>query len=259
MSSRIVVCIKSVMVEAPAGRVVRTAESSELNPFDRPALAAARFLKNALTAEVTALSMGPPSAAAALYEAIALGADRGVLLSDPALAGSDTLATSTALAAAVERLGVPDWLIFGTRTADSDTGQVGPQTAVKLGMPLATGVTEIGIRAEGASVVREMDGFIETYAAAPPAALTIHPRAFADGQPGLADLAGAFESGRVDIWPLERLGLKADQVGEAGSPTRVVALARRDQGRHCVFLSGTLEEMADELVRRLVQTARLGF
>src|SRR4030065_2112942 len=87
--------------------------------------------------------MGPDVACLSLYGAMALGVDRAVLISDPALAGSDTLATSTALGAAVMKLRPFDLILFGTRTSDSDTGQVGPQTAVRIGLPIITGVNHL--------------------------------------------------------------------------------------------------------------------
>jgi electron transfer flavoprotein beta subunit len=98
----IIVCIKSVVVDAPRGKIVRTADKCALNPFDRPALEVALQLKEKHGGSVTAFSMGPPTAEAILRETLAAGADRAVLLSDPALAASDTLATATALCAGVD-------------------------------------------------------------------------------------------------------------------------------------------------------------
>ena len=92
MNLNIIVCIKSVVFDAPKGRVVRTPESCELNPFDRPALEVALHLRQAHGGEVTTMSMGPEVSALALIETMALGVDRSILISDPALAGSDTLA-----------------------------------------------------------------------------------------------------------------------------------------------------------------------
>ena len=140
MAFHIITCIKAVATKTPANGISRTADTAELNPFDRIALERALALAEERNGTVTVLSMGPESCAFVLYEAMAMGADRGILLSDRRLADSDTLATSTALAAAIEKLAPCDLVIFGTRTADSDTGQVGPQTAVALNLPLVTGV-----------------------------------------------------------------------------------------------------------------------
>ena len=126
------------MLEAPTGRSIRTSETCDLNPFDRPCIDMALRLRKEMGGTVTALSMGPDSCAFAVCDAMAMGVDRGVLLSDPALAASDTLATTTALAAAIRKLAPYDLVLFGTRTSDSDTGQVGPQTSVLLGIPMVT-------------------------------------------------------------------------------------------------------------------------
>ena len=116
MKLRIIVCIKSVLLDAPNGQVIRLPEKCALNPFDRPAIEMALELREKNGGSVTALSMGPEVASLALYEAMAMGVDRSVLISDPALAGSDTLATSRALGAAIMQLKDFDLLLFGTRT-----------------------------------------------------------------------------------------------------------------------------------------------
>ena len=116
----IVVCIKSVIINAAGAGVVRSHESTELNPFDRPVLETALRIREARGGTITALSMGPESSISAISEARAMGVDRGILLSDPALGGSDTLATSLALATGVNKLKPFDLVLFGTRTSDSD-------------------------------------------------------------------------------------------------------------------------------------------
>ena len=115
MPIHIIVCIKSVVKAAPKGVARRTPDNSELNPFDRPALEAALQIKAGMGGTVTALSMGPAVSAEALAEARAMGVDRAVLISDSALAESDTLVTAKVLAAAVQKIGAFDWLFFGTR------------------------------------------------------------------------------------------------------------------------------------------------
>ncbi|MCG2778350.1 MAG: electron transfer flavoprotein subunit beta/FixA family protein, partial [Desulfobacterales bacterium] len=130
MGIQIIVCIKSIIANGLNERVIRSSDPRELNPYDRPVLEVALRIREELGGTITALSMGPEPCAFTLNEAMAMGVDRGVLLNDPALAGADTLATSNALAAAIKKLAPFDLVLFGTRAADSDTGQVGPQTAV---------------------------------------------------------------------------------------------------------------------------------
>jgi len=99
MGPHIVVCIKAVVIKASRGRTVRVPDNVRLNPFDLPAIESALQLKACIGGGVTALSMGPPSSRSVLAEALAMGVDRAVLACDPCLAGADTLATSTTLAA----------------------------------------------------------------------------------------------------------------------------------------------------------------
>ncbi len=254
----IIVCIKSVMTEAPRGKMIRTADTCEFNPFDRPALEMAIQLKETFGGAVTVLSMGPPGAEAALREALAVGADRAALLCDPALAGSDTLATATALCAAAQHLAPFDLLLFGARTSDSDTGQVGPQTAVLLDLPMVTGAVRIDGTRDCLTVERRVDGFQETYEVTLPAALTIHPMAAVQRDPSLGGLADAFDEMSVETITIGQLGLDPDQVGDAGSPTRVLSMKPVKKDRICQWIEGTPAAQADALVRRLADAGLIG-
>ena len=254
----IVVCIKSVITQAPKGKIIRTAENSMLNPFDRPAIEVALRLKRANGGSITVLSMGPPAAEAALREALAVGADRGVLLCDPALAGADTLATSNALSAAAKALMPYDLMLFGTRTSDSDTGQVGPQTAVLLDLPMITGINKLTVKTEHLLVEREVDGFLEIYEISLPAALTIHPKAATPRDPSLEGIAAAFDEMTVDLIGIEQLEIEPEKTGKAGSPTRVLSMKPVQKDRSCDWIEGTPVEQADALVRRLVNEGLIG-
>ena len=134
------VCMKYVPILAriqfdyEAKTIIREGVPSEVNPFDLLGLVRAVELKDSPEDEVVVISMGPPVAREGLTNCVALGADRAVLISDRALAGSDTLATSRALALALQREN-PDLMIFGRNSADGDTGQVGPETAELMGLP----------------------------------------------------------------------------------------------------------------------------
>ncbi len=256
--AHIIVCIKSVMLAAPTGRSSRTSEFCDLNPFDRPAIDMALGLRKELGGSVTALSMGPDTCEFAVCDAIAMGVDRGVLLSDPALAASDTSATTTALAAAVQKLAPYDLVLFGTRSSDSDTGQVGPQTSVLLGIPMVTGTIFVENTTSGLTVLRRSDGFLETFALSFPAAMTIHPSAAQPIDPRLAGISTAYETKTVEKWSLQDLGLSPRQVGEAGSPTRVTALKRAHRERKCEFVTGETDEQADKLLQRLLELGLIG-
>lgn len=250
----IIVGIKSVVTRAPRGEIVRTEGNCALNPFDRPALEVARQLKVQHGATVTVISMGPPATDAILREALATGADRAVLLCDAALAGADTLATSTALQAGIAYLAPFDLLLFGTRTSDSDTGQVGSQTAVLLDVPMVTGVVKIDHNSRHNTVERFVDGFREVFEVSGPAAFTIRPEAASPRDPPLGGLAAAFDNMTVEVLTMHDLGLTAKQVGEAGSPTRVLSVKPVSKARACQWIEGTPGEQVAELVRCLSDT-----
>lgn len=258
MSLNIIVCIKSVVLDAPDGKVVRLAESCALNPFDKPALEMALCLREEHGGKITALSMGPEAGAFALYEAMAMGVDQAVLISDRALAGSDTLATSSALGAAIEILGEYDLVLFGTRTSDSDTGQVGPQAAALLDIPMVTGVFEIELNGSGLMVERRSDEFFEKYEMSLPGALTIHPTAVQARDASLGGIETAFAEKSFETFSLADLAISTDEVGEHGSPTKVVSMSKVKKERKCEFISGTIEEQVDNLVNRLKDTGYVG-
>jgi electron transfer flavoprotein beta subunit len=258
MGLHIIVCIKSVIIKAPENGVVRSADTAELNPFDRPALEAAISMAEKQGGTVTALSMGPLSCAFILKEAMAMGAHRGILLNDPRLADSDTLATSAALAAAIKKLVPFDLLLFGTRTYDSDTGQVGPQTAVLIDTPLVTSVTSLECKENILRVDRKIDGFREEYELSLPAALTIHPSAFKPRDIPLGKIEEAFTQKEIDVLSLDDLEINPQIVGTTGSPTRVISLTKITRERTCEFLTGTTNEQAEELVARIKKSGLIG-
>jgi len=254
----IIVCIKTVSMTAGSGGALRSYDSLEVNPFDRPVIETALSLREARGGTVTALSMGPESTLSTLAEALAMGVDRGVLACDPAFAGSDTLATSTVMAAAIRKLSPFDLVLFGMRTADSDTGQVGPQTAVFLDIPLVGLVHSIETVDGGLQVERIADHFAERFEIAFPAALTIHPGSIQPREIDLARIGPAFKEEKITFWNLRDLGLSPEEVGDAGSPTRVRSISRVTRQKTCEVLKGSPLEQADELMRRLTEGGLLG-
>ena len=142
---RLAVLIKQVprfelMELGPDGRLRRDGVELEMNPYCRRAVSKGVELARASGGTCTVFTLGPPAAEDALREAVAWGADEGVLITDPAFAGSDTLATARALAAAVRREGPFDLILAGRNSVDADTGQVGPEVAELLGLPFLAGV-----------------------------------------------------------------------------------------------------------------------
>jgi len=146
---KIVVLIKQVpdmekvKFDREKGRIDRSSAGTEINPFDLNALETALQISERTEVKVVALSMGPPQAEESLREAIARGADEGILLSDMKFGGSDVKATSNILAAAIKKIGNYDLVIAGIQTVDGDTGQVGPEVAGYLGIPHISNVENI--------------------------------------------------------------------------------------------------------------------
>lgn len=254
----IIICIKSVVLDAPDGRVIRLPETTGLNPFDRPALEIGLRLKEQEGGTITAITMGPDSASFALYEAVSMGVDRAVLVSDPALAGSDTLATARVLSAAIKKLGPFDLVLFGARSSDSDTGQVGPQTAILLDVPFVTGVFDVKLNDAGVVVERGVDEFIETFQGTMPAALAAHATVVQSRDVRLLGIEKAFKTVSIEKMNLSDFYIDKDAVGDSGSPTKIVSMNRVDRKKKCNFISGSIEEQAEDIVRRIRDAGYLG-
>ena len=177
---KIVVCIKQVpdtkggVKFKPDGTLDRAAMLTIMNPDDKAGLEAALRIKDETGAEVTVVTMGLPKAEEVLREAMAMGADKGILVTDRVLGGADTWATSTTIAGALRNIDY-DLIITGRQAIDGDTAQVGPQVAEKLGLPQVTYVEEIQEVKEGRiRVKRHIDGGVETVEAPLPIVLTVN-------------------------------------------------------------------------------------
>lgn len=228
----IIVCIKqvpetsNVQMDERTGTMLREGVESIINPLDLYAVELALELKEAHGGRVTVLSMGPPKADKAVREAIAMGADSGILLSHRALAGSDTYATSFALARAIARLSPFDLVFAGVRATDGETAQVGPGVASLLRLPLATYSSRIVAVVDGkVTVERLVETGYETVRLPLPCLLTVGKEI---GCPRLPTLKGKQKARRqqVPVWGPTELAVEEEMVGSAGSPTRVVKITR---------------------------------
>jgi len=171
------------------------------------------------------LSMGPPQVDAALREAISLGADEAVLLSDRAFAGADTLATAFTLAAGIRKLGGADLILMGRQAIDGDTGQVGPGVAENLGLPHVTDVRKIeGIDAEGTIVVERLleEGYLRLKTKLPMIMTVVKEI----NEPRLPSLKGKLAAKKATITVLAAKDLELDpvRIGLNGSPTQVMRI-----------------------------------
>lgn len=222
----IIVCLKqvpdteAVKLNPETNTLVRDGVENIMNPFDRQALEAALMLKDKEGAKVTVLTMGLPQATDILKEAIAMGADDGIILSDRELAGSDTLATSIALAAAVKHIGGYDLVMCGKQAVDGDTAQVGPEMAEHLGIPQITGALKVDFADGKFVVVRENESSVQTLACAAPLLVTVTR---AEKEPRFASIKGKMKARKAVIPTLTVADLAIDTklVGLSGSPTKV--------------------------------------
>lgn len=226
----IIVCIKQVpdteevKINPETNTLIRDGVENIMNPFDRQALETALIIKDATEAKVTVVSMGPPQATDILKEALAMGADDAVLVSDRALAGSDTLATSVALAAAVRKVGGYDLVLCGKQAIDGDTAQVGPEMAEHLGVAQVTGALKVSLGEDGRLLVdRENENSSQTLAVTMPAVVTVTR---AEKEPRFASIKGKMKARKAEIPVLGAVELEIDTkvIGLSGSPTKVLKI-----------------------------------
>jgi electron transfer flavoprotein alpha subunit len=213
----------SLRYDSASRRVIREGVELVLNPFDQRALRVALELRRP-GETVTVLSLGPPKAREPLAETRALGADRVLLLSDPAFAGSDTLATARALAAAAKRVG-HDVIVGGTWTTDSETGQVGPEIAALLGVPVVSGARALRRDPEGPGFGITVDtptGWAE-YRASAPLVVTVGEK-IAKPLRATPEALARVPEPRIEVLPASALGILPAQTGTLGSPTSVVGV-----------------------------------
>ena len=223
---KIVVCIKQVpdtkggVQFNPDGTLNRAAMLTIMNPDDKAGLEAALRIKDATGAKVTVLTMGLPKAADVLQEAIAMGADKGILVTDRVLGGADTWATSTTIAGALRKLDY-DLVITGRQAIDGDTAQVGPQIAEHLGLPVISYAQEIKVVGDSVEVKRMYDDGYHRVKAQMPCLIT----ALAElNEPRYMTPGGIFDAVNAEITTLGRADLidvDDSNIGLNGSPTKI--------------------------------------
>ncbi|MFW5980770.1 MAG: electron transfer flavoprotein subunit beta/FixA family protein [Halanaerobiaceae bacterium] len=216
----------NVRIDEETGTMKREGTKSIVNPLDLYAVETGLQLKEKHGGEIIVITMGPESAEKALREAIAMGCDKGILISGKEFAGSDTWATSYVLSSVINKLGEYDLVLTGERATDGDTGQVGPGIASFLDIPLATYVSNIsGIKGKKITVERLIEKGYEIYELPLPALLTVVKEI---SFPRLPTLTGKKKSRRIEIpvWSSRELEVEEKNLGINGSPTRVVNIEK---------------------------------
>lgn len=258
---KICCCIKQVpattdvKINPETNTLIREGVETQINPFDLYALEEAVRTKERMTeagdpSTVTVVSMGPPQAEEALREAISLGADEGILLTDRAFAGSDTWCTSYALAMAIRKL-ESDIVFCGMQAIDGDTGQVGPGIAIHLNYAQAAYVAQIVEIDKRRMIARRLleEGY-ETVEVRLPAVLTVVKEI---NEPRTPSLRGKMMAKKADIarWSTADIGAPEDKVGLLGSPTQVVKVMTPPCRSGGEKVTGEPEELAEKLFETL--------
>jgi electron transfer flavoprotein beta subunit len=253
----IVVCIKQVpettevRINPETNTLIREGVKSMINPFDMYALEEAVRLKEKLGGRSTVITMGPPQADSALREAISMGIDEAILISDRAFAGSDTWATSYTLSCAIKKIGDFDLIICGKQASDGDTAQVGPGIAAHLDLPQVAYVKKIEkIEDKFARVERMTEEGYDIIETPLPALFTVVKEI---NEPRLPSLRGMMRSKQAKIihWTQKDLNLDEQKTGLAGSPTQVVKIFTPPPRIGGVMLEGETQEIAEKLATLL--------
>lgn len=252
----IVVCIKQVpdtaevRINPETNTLIREGVPSIINPYDMHALEAGLQIRERVGGKVTVLTMGPPQAENALREAISMGADNAVLMTDRAFAGSDTWATAYTLSKAIEKIGA-DIIFCGKQAIDGDTAQVGPEIAEFMNIPHIAYVRKIeDIKNDSIKVQRLMDEGYDIVESSLPVLLTVVKEL---NEPRLPSLKGKIAAKKAEIKKMGLLETGADEntLGLKGSPTQVKKIFAPETKKDRKMLEGTPEEQVDTLVKEL--------
>jgi len=255
----IIVCIKQVpnttdvKIDPVTNTLIRAGVESVINPFDMYAIEEAVRLKERLGGKVTVITMGPPQAESALREAISLGCDDAILVSDRKFAGSDTWATSYTLSQAIRKAGPFNVIVCGKQASDGDTAQVGPGISTHLDIPQVTYVKKIDeISAEKAKVERMTEEGFDIVETPLPCLFTVVKEI---NTPRLPSLKGKMRAKSYQMikWGADDIGCDPKNIGLDGSPTRVVKIFTPPPRKGGEFIKGN---DAGEIAQRLVEALK---
>ena len=253
----IVVCIKQVpdttdvKIDKKTNTLVRKGVESIINPYDMHAIEEGLRIKENTGGKVTVISMGPSQVKDSLKEAVALGVDEVILLSDRAFAGSDTLATSYTLARGIAKIANVDLILCGKQAIDGDTAQVGPGIAEHLQLPHATYVDEIlTINKEFITVKKKIENGYEKLELQLPALLTVIKDINEVRLPYIRGIIRAREI-EIPIWTADDLDIDIDATGLDGSPTQVISIDTPQINPEGKIYEGDAQEQVKQLINEL--------
>jgi electron transfer flavoprotein alpha/beta subunit len=256
-----IVCIKQVPdtteveINPDTGTLVREGVPSIINPFDMYAIEEGIRLREKFGGKVTVVTMGPPQAKVALKEAVSMGADEAILISDRAFAGSDTWATSYTLSKAIEKIGDYDIILCGKQASDGDTAQVGPGIAECLNIPFVAFVKKIESVEDGTVRVERMMEYGHDVIEAPfPLVLTVVKEI---NEPRLPSLRGKMRARKYEpiLFTVNDMDVKIERLGLEGSPTQVVKVFTPDVRREGEMISGETPAEIAQILRKKLKEA----
>lgn len=254
---KLIVCIKQIPMvselpwDSGTGRLRRELAEGMMNPACRHALEAALQLKQEQGGHLAVITMGPPGAEEILREAVAAGADQGILLTDRLMGGADTFATSYTLARAVEKI-CPDFdlILCGCHTGDSETAQVGPQLAEELDIPSAAYVEGLEVRGTALRMQRLSDNFLETLEMDLPGLATVTTQQYSPRYVSLSGVQDAFEKADILSLSAEDIGLDKDRIGVKGSPTKIMDIYAPASDKKNILMKGAARKIVDQLFEK---------
>lgn len=243
----------NITIDPVTGTLNREGVPAIINPEDKNALEAALMLREKHGGRVIVLSMGPPQAEKALREALAMGADDAILLSDRSFAGADTWATAYTLSCAVRKIKDYDLIIGGRQAIDGDTAQTGPQLSECLKIPQITYVQDIKV--EGKTVLaKSVFGSVRRMVEAKmPALLTVTKEMNMPRYPTIRGIASAYREKKITVWTSKDVDAKPIRIGLPGSPTQVRKTFSPKHEREGKIFTGTVTQLAGNLLSVLVE------
>ena len=247
-----------VKIDPKTGALIREGVPSIINPEDKNAIEEAlRLKKSSVDGEVTVLSMGPLQAESTLREALSMGVDRAILVSDRTFAGADTLATSYTLSMAIKKIEKYDLILCGSQTIDGETGQVGPQLAEWLDLPQATNAEEINIQGNLVTVKSNFDSVTQVIEMKTPALITVSNRINKPRYKHMNKVLRAYRDKAVVTWSKEDLKLNPIRIGLNGSPTWVRKTFVHRHSRDGIVVEKPAANSAEDILDFILEKALL--
>lgn len=256
----ILVCIKQVpdttevKIDKKTGTIVREGVPSVINPSDKHAIEEGLLLREKFGGKVTILTMGPPQSREALYEGLAMGVNKGILLTDRRFAGADTLATSYTLAQAIKKIEEKDKfdiILCGSKSIDGDTAQTPIELAETLNIPQITYTTNIVIRDNKVRAIREIDDGYEMVETEMPVLITILKEINSPRYPTIKGIVQSFQKGEIIVWTADDIGVDERKIGLSGSATQVKKIFSPESKKKGKILQGDPEEIVMEIIKEL--------